>query len=104
MKYVNFGNTGLRVSRLSIGTGSAGGNGRSEQTRLGVEGLADLLRQGYELGVNFWDAADDYGSHPHVARALQSVPRDQVVITTKTTSRDGPSVTQDVERFLRELN
>jgi aryl-alcohol dehydrogenase-like predicted oxidoreductase len=104
MNYVDFGRTGLKVSRLSIGTGTHGWGGRSEQTALGLAGLADLLRLAYDHGVTFWDAADGYGSHPHVARALRGLPRDQVVIATKTMSRTGQDVTRDVERFLRELD
>jgi aryl-alcohol dehydrogenase-like predicted oxidoreductase len=103
MEYADLSSTGLRVSRLAIGTGTNGFGGRSEQTALGIEGLADLLREAYDHGVNFWDAADGYGSHPHVARALQGIPRDKVVIATKTMSRDGQQVTRDVERYLREL-
>jgi aryl-alcohol dehydrogenase-like predicted oxidoreductase len=103
MEYVNFGRTGLVVSRLSIGTGTNGWGNRSEQTDLGLEGLTNLLRAAYELGITFWDTADGYGSHPHVARALQGVPREQVVIATKTTAHSGRAVRRDVERFLREL-
>jgi aryl-alcohol dehydrogenase-like predicted oxidoreductase len=103
MQYVELGSTGLRVSRLSIGTGTHGFGGRSDQTALGIEGLAALLRQGYEQGVNFWDAADGYGSHPHLARALRSVPLGDVVIATKTMSRTGREVREDIARFLREL-
>lgn len=103
MDSINFGNTGLKVSRLAIGTGTHGWNGRSEQTALGVEGLANLLRRAYDAGVNFWDAADQYGSHPHVARALQEVPRDKVVIATKTTARKGPDIVKDLARFRKEL-
>jgi aryl-alcohol dehydrogenase-like predicted oxidoreductase len=101
--YVHFGKTGLRVSRLAFGTGTHGWAGRSEQTDLGVDRLASLLRLAYDNGVNFWDAADAYGSHPHIARALQGIPRDEVVIATKTTSRSTQQVTRDIERFLREL-
>jgi len=55
MDYVDFGQTGLKVSRLSIGTGTHGWGGRSQQTALGLNGLANLLRQAYDHGVNFWD-------------------------------------------------
>lgn len=103
MEYVEFGSTGLRVSRLSIGTGTNGWGGRSEQTDLGVDGLARLLRLAYERGVTFWDAADAYGSHRHIARALRDVGRDSVVIATKTNSRTGTAVRRDAERFLKEL-
>jgi 1-deoxyxylulose-5-phosphate synthase len=104
MDYINFGNTGLRVSRLSIGTGTHGWARRSDQTALGLDGLADLLRRAYDAGINFWDAADQYGSHPHVARALQGLPREQVVIATKTMARKGPDVAKDLARFHQELN
>lgn len=103
MKCVDFGSTGLRVSRLAIGTGTHGWAKRSEQTALGINGLADLLVRGLELGVTFWDAADQYGSHPHVAAALKRVARDRVVIATKTTAKREKEVTRDIDRFLKEL-
>ena len=104
MDLVPFGQTGLHVSRLAIGTGTHGWAGRSEQTDLGVDRLAGLLRLAYDQGVTFWDAADQYGSHPHVARALRDIPRDHVVIATKTASRSAENVTRDIARFLKELN
>ena len=104
MEFVDFGNTRLKVSRLAFGTGTHGWAGRSEQTDLGFDRLVALLREAYDQGVTFWDAADGYGSHRHFARALRDVPRDDVVIATKTTSRSDRSVAQDVERFLRELD
>lgn len=104
MEQVLWGKTGLTVSRLSIGTGSNGWAHRSEQTALGLDGLANLLRSGWERGINLWDAADQYGSHPHVARALRGLPRERVVVVTKTTAQDHRHAAQDVERFRRELN
>jgi aryl-alcohol dehydrogenase-like predicted oxidoreductase len=104
MEYVDFGKTGLKVSRLSFGTGTDGWGGRSEQTDLGLEGLTNLLRAAYDLGITFWDTADGYGSHQHVARALQHVPRAKIVIATKTTAHSGRAVRRDVDRFLRELD
>ena len=73
MDYVTLGNTGLTVSRLAIGTGTSGFGGRSEQSALGIDGLAHLLQEGYERGITFWDAADGYGTHPHLARAPRRV-------------------------------
>ncbi|MBN1218461.1 MAG: aldo/keto reductase [Anaerolineae bacterium] len=92
------------MSRLSIGTGTHGWGGRSEQSTLGVDKLASLLRLAYEHGVNFWDTADGYGTHRHIAQALRGIPRDKVVIATKTLVRSAKEVTRDVERFLKELN
>jgi aryl-alcohol dehydrogenase-like predicted oxidoreductase len=104
MDTVAFGKTGLCVSRLAFGTGTHGWGGRSQQTDLGVDKLAGLLRLAYDHGVNFWDAADMYGSHPHIAKALAGLPRDKVVVATKTTAKSGEQITQNVERFLRELD
>jgi aryl-alcohol dehydrogenase-like predicted oxidoreductase len=102
--YVDFGKTGLKVSRLSVGTGTHGWGGRSEQTGVGLEGLSRLLTTAFEHGINFWDAADAYGSHPHISRALRALPRESVVIATKTMSRSPQAVAKDIERFLVELN
>ena len=103
MEIVALGKTGLNVSRLSIGTGSNGWNGRSNQTDLGFETFRDLLLFSYQKGVTFWDSADQYGSHPHVKAALEELPRESVTITTKTTSRTRETVEADVKRFLKEI-
>jgi aryl-alcohol dehydrogenase-like predicted oxidoreductase len=100
---VSLGATGLTVSRLGFGTGTNGWNGRSNQSELGVERLSSLLLYAYERGVRWWDTADQYGTHPHVAAALSQVPRSSVVVTTKTVSRTAEEVQGDVERFLAEL-
>ncbi len=101
---VTLGATGIEVSRLALGTGSNGWNGRSNQTRqLGIAGVADLLEEAFERGVNFWDAADQYGSHPNLAAGLKRVPREQVVILTKSTSEDAAGMRADIDRFRREL-
>ena len=53
---VTLGDTGIKTSRLAMGTGSWGWGGSSNQTRnLGIKGLSDLLRYGYDNGVVFWD-------------------------------------------------
>jgi aryl-alcohol dehydrogenase-like predicted oxidoreductase len=103
MDTVKLGDTGIDVSRLCFGTGTNGWNGRSNQTDLGLQELADLLLYGHERGVTFWDSADQYGSHPHVARALSEVPRDAVVIATKTCAKTTEEAERDIDRYLREL-
>jgi aryl-alcohol dehydrogenase-like predicted oxidoreductase len=100
---VTLGKTGIEVSRLCIGTGTSGWAGNSNQTRLGFERCVNLLRYAYDRGITFWDTADQYGSHPHVREALRTVGRQNVVLTTKTTSRGVREVQADVQRFLEEL-
>jgi aryl-alcohol dehydrogenase-like predicted oxidoreductase len=100
---VTLGNTGVKTSRLAMGTGTVGSGHHSNQTALGVAGLSALLLKGYEQGLRFFDAADAYGSHPHVAEALKHVPRDKVTVLTKTWSRDAASARADLDRFRKEL-
>ncbi len=101
---VTLGRSGLVVSRLAQGTGTSGFGHASNQTReLGIRGLADLLRSGVDQGLNFWDLADAYGSHPHAGEALKTVKRDQVVIMTKSWKRDEKGMRADLDRFRREL-
>ncbi len=101
---VTLGRTGIRTSRLAMGTGTIGGGGASNQTRLGTDRVVRLLVDGYhENGLRFYDTADSYGSHPYVAAALKQVPRDRVTVLTKTDTRDAAGVRADIDRFRREL-
>jgi aryl-alcohol dehydrogenase-like predicted oxidoreductase len=100
---VVLGKTGIKTSRLAMGTGTVGFGHHSNQTALGLKGLSELLLNGYDRGLRFFDSADGYGSHPHVAEALKHIPRDKVTILTKTFSRDPKSARADLDRFRREL-
>jgi aryl-alcohol dehydrogenase-like predicted oxidoreductase len=100
---VTLGKTGIQTSRLAMGTGTVGSGHHSHQTALGIDGLSRLLLNGYDHGLRFFDSADSYGSHPHVAEALKHVPRDKVTVLTKTWARDAASARADLERFRREL-
>ena len=80
---VVLGRTGIKVSRLAMGSGTHGTGGTSAQTKLGIPTFSRLLVQSYqEQGLNFWETADAYGSHPHLKEAIRQVGRDKVVIMT----------------------
>jgi len=100
---VVLGRTGIHTSRLAMGTGTVGSGHHSHQTALGVKGLSDLLLNGYDNGLRFFDSADAYGSHPHVAEALKHIPRDKVTVLTKSWSRDPAEMRADLDRFRKEL-
>src|SRR6266702_6949455 len=100
---VVLGNTGIHTSRLAMGTGTVGVGHHSHQTALGIKGLSDLLLNGYDHGLRFFDSADSYGSHPHVAEALKHVPRDKVTVLTKSWARDPAGMRADLDRFCKEL-
>ena len=100
---VTLGNTGIQTSRLAMGTGTVGYGGHSNQTNLGIDGLSRLLLNGYDNGLRFFDSANGYGSHPHVAAALKHVDRSKVTVMTKDDSRDPKTVRTNLDRFRREL-
>lgn len=101
---VQLGPMKVELSRLAMGTGTNGVGGSSNQTKkLGLQGMADLFRAAYDHGVTFWDAADQYGTHPHVKEALKSVKREKVTILSKTHASTAAEMKADLDRFRREL-
>lgn len=93
----------IETSRLAMGTGTHGGNKHSNQTRLGLQGVSDLFHAAYDRGINFWDSADQYGSHPYLRQALKGIPREKVVILTKSNTLTAEGMKSDLDRFRREL-
>jgi aryl-alcohol dehydrogenase (NADP+) len=93
MKYVNLGNTGVMVSRLSLGMMTYG----SKQWRAWVleeEQSRPFIRRALDAGINFFDTADMYSrgvSEEILGRALKEfgAPRDRVVIATKVCQQMG---------------
>src|SRR5256886_326550 len=100
---VTLGKTGIQTSRLAMGIGTVGSGHHSHQTALGIKGLSDMLLNGYDHGLRFFDAADSYGSHPHVAEAQKHVPRDKATVLTKSWARDPAGMRADLDRFRKEL-
>jgi aryl-alcohol dehydrogenase-like predicted oxidoreductase len=85
MKSTIFGNTGLEVSRLALGTWEFGGAwGRFDE-----DNAMTLIRRARDLGFNFFDTAQEYGfgeSERILGKALRSDltrSRDEVFIATK---------------------
>jgi aryl-alcohol dehydrogenase-like predicted oxidoreductase len=86
MDYVRLGSTGLKVSRLCLGTMTYG----TPQWRpwvLDEAASRPFYRRAVELGINFFDTADMYSrgvSEEVLGRALKElVKRDEVVVATK---------------------
>lgn len=106
---VELGKTGIKVSRLAMGTGMRGSNRESDHTRLGQKKFIELMRRGFDNGLNFFDMADLYGSHPYMKNALEGIPRDDYVLLTKIWYRKSgvidPSggAKAEVTNYLKEL-
>src|SRR3954452_20631464 len=100
---VTLGNTGIKLSRLAVGTGTHGVNKTSVQGRLGINGFAELLCHAYDQGLHFWETADQYGTHLHLREGLRRVGKNNVVVMTKTRALTAADVQADLDRFRREL-
>jgi predicted aldo/keto reductase-like oxidoreductase len=101
---IELGPAKLKVSRMAIGSGTTGGGRSSNQLRkLGVDGVADLWWNGYDHGVFLLDTADTYGTHDSVKVLLKKVPREKIVIMTKTEARSAEEMKSDLERYRQEM-
>ena len=97
MERLEYGNTGLEISRLCFGAGHL-----NKVCASYAEG-GDLLREAFDQGITFWDTAEGYGSQPHLGAALKGLERDQVVIQTKTGAKDYDGARKSIERSLQEM-
>ncbi len=69
---ITLGKTGIKVSRLAMGTGTHGVNKNSDQTRkLGIQGLADLLEAAFDEGHLFLGFCRPVWHPPAFERSLK---------------------------------
>jgi aryl-alcohol dehydrogenase-like predicted oxidoreductase len=104
MDYKPLGKTGLTVSVAGLG---CGGNSRLGLGRgASVDECVAVVRTAVDLGVNFLDTAEAYGTEEIVGAAIRSYDRDKLVISTKAllgASGTAADVTRRVEASLKRL-
>lgn len=108
MDYTTLGRTGLTVSRAGFGGGGGArmgcADGRTDQEAARLPLLA------YELGINVFDTAEDYGSERAMGLAIKDMQRDNVVVSTKhyVVKRGNRYTTREIvaglEHSLRQMN
>jgi len=102
MRYNQFGNTGLFVSEICLGTmtfGAPGANGIwGTIASLGQEGVDQIVARSIAAGVNFFDTADVYSigqSEELLGQSIRNlgVNRETVILATKVhgTMGEGPN-------------
>ena len=110
---IELGNTGIKTTRLSMGTGIMASNRQSNLTRMGYEEAEKLVRKIYNRGVRNFDLADSYGTHGFISDALKIFPRSDYVLFTKLWYmrgrnipegvRPGAETEKEIMRFLKEM-
>jgi len=118
MEYRQLGGSGFKVPALCLGTGTFGGSNEFFKAwgAVGVEDATRLVDICLEAGMNFFDSADVYsdGMAEEVLGAAIKGRRDQVLVSTKATFRNGPGpndvgasrfhLLQTIEASLRRLD
>ena len=96
MEYVKLGNTGLKVSRICLGTMTYG-TSKWRPWVLDEDEARPFYKRALELGINFFDTADMYSlgvSEEVTGRALRDLSRrEDVIIASKVfhPMGDGPN-------------
>lgn len=101
---VLLGRTGVKISRLGMGTGS---NNGEVQRSLGQEGFNRLVHYAYDQGITYIDTAQNYQTHEFVAKAIKGLPREKLFIQTKMPwdKPDVPAKPLEVlDRYRKELD
>lgn len=96
---VPLGGTGLKLSRLGIGTGTIGG---SVQRDLGTEGFNRLIRYAYDQGITYIDTAENYQTHTWIREAIKGIPREKLFIQSKM-PRVPEKPLEVLDRYRKEL-
>ena len=96
MERMRFGSTDLSVSAIAFG-------GIPIQ-RLGTEAAAKVVRGVIDLGVNFLDTANGYtDSEEKIGIAIKGIPREDLVIASKSGARDKKTFLEHVDLSLKRL-
>lgn len=99
MIYNELGKTGIIVSKLCYGSLTLGPLQANMELREGAE----LIRYAYEKGINFIDTAQSYQTYSYIKEALKTIPRDKLIIFTKTYAYSEELAKEAFEEALEEL-
>lgn len=80
---VRLGRSNLQVSPVCYGSWQLSPRFWGKQPE---DAMINSMRRAYDVGVNFYDTADAYGdgyAEELMGRALQPIPRDKIIVTTK---------------------
>lgn len=95
MKKIRLGRTELMVGASSFGA--------LPIQRLSKPEAVKLLREAYELGMNYFDTAHGYtDSEEKIGMALSDVRKD-IIISTKSPAKDKKTLLEDIETSLERM-
>jgi aryl-alcohol dehydrogenase-like predicted oxidoreductase len=100
--WVTLGKSGVKVTRLALGTGSMSGK---VQRDLGQDQFTRLVRHAYDRGIRFFETAESYGEmHKMLGIALKGIPRDSYRLMSKVTTREGTNPQEKIDELRKLAN
>ena len=119
MRKITLGRTNKKVSAISLGTWSFGGENMSGKIPVGWADQPEndskaVLQKSWEVGINHWDTADVYGdgrSESLIGKMWEEIPRKDIFLATKVGWDKGPynnwyhpeHMKNNLERSLKNL-
>jgi len=98
-EWVTLGKSGVKVTRLALGTGTYNGH---VQQALGQKGFTHLVHYAYDRGIRFFETSESYDeSQQMLAAALKGLPRDSYRLMSKITTYDGGDPKKRLDRLFR---
>jgi len=96
MEKVRFGKTDLMVSRIALGG--------IPIERISISDAVAVILRAISLGVNFIDTANGYtDSEEKIGQAIKDIPRDSLIIATKSPARDKKTFLEHLDLSLKRL-
>jgi predicted aldo/keto reductase-like oxidoreductase len=96
MKKIRFGRTGLMVTRVACGGIAI--------TRLSKPEAVKVVRAVIDMGINFFDTGHSYNdSEEKIGEAIKGIPRDKLVIASKTQATDKKTFLENLDLSLKRL-
>jgi aryl-alcohol dehydrogenase-like predicted oxidoreductase len=100
--WVTLGKSGVKVTRLALGTGTMGGR---VQRELGQDQFTKLVRYAYDRGIRFFETSETYGEmHKMLGIALNGLPRDSYRLMSKVTTRPGVDPLEKIDELRKLAN
>lgn len=99
MDYRILGNSKLKVSRLCFGSLTIG----PLQANLGLQEGAAVIKSAFDMGVNFIDTAELYGTYDYIRNAVKG-RREDIIISTKCYAYTREGAEKSLKKALDELD
>lgn len=100
--WVTLGKSGVKVTRLALGTGTFSGR---TQRELGQQEFTRQVRYAYDRGIRFFETAESYGEmHRMLGIALKGIPRESYKLMSKVTTREGVDPQAKIDELRKLAN